>query len=523
MPGTDAQPSPTVLLVDDDMVVLTIARAVLEQASFSVECASDGAQAWDKFQRLSPHLVITDLMMPKMDGFELCAAIRGSSMGQNTPVLVATGLEDVASIEHAYSKGATDFITKPINWDVFRHRVLFVWRAHQTLDKLRSSEEKLAQAGKMQAVGRLAGGVAHDFNNLLTVILGCSQLIQESLPEDAPEVNDLRQIIEAGHRAHGLTRQLLAFSRQQMLVPHPLDLNEVVSNTQKMLLRLLGEDICVHFDPGTPLALVNADSGQIAQILLNLAVNSRDAMPTGGTLQISTANTRLDLASAERFVDTAGFVPGVFAMLSVTDTGVGMTAEVKKQLFDPFFTTKEVGQGTGLGLSMVYGILKQHGGFVAVRSAPGHGTTFELYFPAFVGELEHAQASDGTCDLVGGSERILYVEDDDAVRMVGGRMIRSLGYDVQDVDSAQAALDAVEADGSTIHLLLTDVVMPEMGGIELAREVIARRPDIKVLFVSGYPGGRATYLGENLATESLLPKPFEKIALAEKLRRILDG
>jgi signal transduction histidine kinase/ActR/RegA family two-component response regulator len=381
-------------------------------------------------------------------------------------------------------------------------------------------EEQLLQAQKMEAIGRLAGGVAHDFNNLLTAIIGYSQLALQRIPPDDPLRHDLDEIRKAGERAATLTRQLLAFSRKQVLQPKVLDLNAVVASTSKMLHRLIGEDIRFRTILDPALKRVKADPGQIEQVLMNLAVNARDAMPNGGSLSIETANVYLDEEYARHHVEVQ---PGRYVMLAVSDTGCGMSAEVLSHIFEPFFTTKEQGRGTGLGLAMVYGIIKQSGGHIWVYSEPGKGTTFKLYLPlAEEADSAAEQALEQTAFLPTGTETILLAEDDAQVREFASRVLRELGYKVIEATDGQQALKEAEQTPN-IDILLTDVVMPYVGGKELSERLRSVRPGIKVLFLSGYTEYATLRQGMLGDGDAFLHKPFAPGELARKVREVLDG
>ena len=376
-------------------------------------------------------------------------------------------------------------------------------------------EEKLRQAQKMEAVGQLAGGIAHDFNNLLTIILGYSQLAltQMSLPDLLN--NPLQEILKAGERAAVLTRQLLAFSRRQVLEPKVLDLNAVVTDMERMLRRLIGEDIelATHLDPD--LEAVQADPGQIDQVLLNLAVNARDAMPEGGRLTIETANTELDEDYARNHPDVR---PGRYALVAVTDSGTGIAPENLPQIFEPFFTTKEPGKGTGLGLSTVYGIVRQSGGHISVYSEPGHGTTFKIYLPV---TQEPITVTPRLAPPLPGTETILVVEDEEPVRQFAGMALRQSGYTVLEASGGEEALRKAGEHQGPIHLLLTDVVMPGMSGRELAKHLAPLHPETKVFYFSGYTSDAIVRHGILSGDMPFLPKPFGREALARKVREIL--
>ncbi len=380
-------------------------------------------------------------------------------------------------------------------------------------------EEQFRQAQKMDAIGQLAGGVAHDFNNLLTIINGCSDLLMMGLGPTDPMRGLLSEIHKAGERAGTLTRQLLLFSRKQVLEPKVLDLNAVVGNSEKMLCRLIGEDVrlATKLDPN--LVPVKADPGQIEQVLLNLCVNARDAMPTGGNLTIETKNVTLDEAYSRTHGNVA---PGDYTMLAVKDTGTGMDETTKGRLFEPFFTTKGPGKGTGLGLSVVFGVVKQNAGHIEVYTELGRGTTFELYFPQ-VRDRVAAGKSGLVLPMPRGTETVLLVEDELAVRSLTAHILKRCGYKVIEAADGRQALQIVANLEGPLHLLISDVVMPYMGGRQLAEKVIAARPDVKLLFLSGYTDDAVVRHGIFDAEFAFLQKPFTPNALAVKVRDILDG
>jgi PAS domain S-box-containing protein len=388
------------------------------------------------------------------------------------------------------------------------------------LSERKRLEAQFQHSQRMEAVGQLAGGVAHDFNNLLTVITSYSGMLLSELSEDAAAWADLQEISRAADRAAGLTRQLLAFSRQQVLEPRLLDLNEVARDMNKMLHRLLREDIALHTVLTPSLDTVFADAGQIEQVIVNLVVNARDAMPDGGMISIETANVELDQSYSTQHMDVE---PGSYVMLAVSDNGYGMDAATQARIFEPFFTTKEVGHGTGLGLSTVYGIVKQSGGHIWLYSELGLGTTIKVYLPR-MDVAADALPRSGTHTAIGrGTERILLAEDETQVRLAARRILERSGYEVLEATSATEALQLCEDDESSIDLLLTDMVMPEMSGRMLAEAVRARRPEVSVVFMSGYTDDTA--IRHNLVETGTLylQKPFTPDALARKVREALDA
>ena len=441
-------------------------------------------------------------------------------------------LYDVALLTKSGERIHLEVSSTPLTRD---GRIVGMLAVCRDLTERKRLEEQLRQAQKMETVGRLAGGVAHDFNNLLTAILGYSDFVQAALPPDDPVQRDVAEIVRAAERAARLTAQLLAFSRRQVMQFRPLDLNELVLDMGRMLRRVVGEDIELAVLPVAERGQVNADRSQLEQVLINLAVNARDAMPDGGKLTIRTADVTLpDPHSSARQGPAQRVAPliggaeeplpaGHYVLLSVADTGCGMDAEVMSHLFEPFFTTKEVGKGTGLGLATVYGIVKQHGGDIQVRSEPGRGTTFDIYLPRLTEPAAHARPSAAKETLPRGHERILLVEDEPTVRATLARMLRGLGYAVWEAGSGEEALRLVQRNRLELDLLVTDVVMPHMGGRELADRLAVECPTCGVLFMSGYTNDAILRHGVSEQRAALLEKPFGLRDLAYKVRAVLDG
>jgi PAS domain S-box-containing protein len=381
-------------------------------------------------------------------------------------------------------------------------------------------EEQYRQAQKMEAVGVLAGGVAHDFNNLLTVINGYCEIVLTGMRVEDPLHLPLEEIQKAGNRAAGLTRQLLAFSRKQVLMPVVLDLNIVLVEMEKMLRRLIGEDVALTVSPAPHVWQVKADQGQIEQVVMNVMVNARDAMPDGGKLLIETKNVEL---SADYPRTHTGVKPGDYVLLAISDTGTGMDEAVQKRIFEPFFTTKGPNKGTGLGLATVFGIVKQSGGHIEVYSEVGHGTTFKIYLPRDTSGQPVTSISRNKSPVRGGSETILLVEDDEGVRKLALTVLREQGYNVLDARQGGDALRICETRSTPIDLLITDVIMPHVSGRELAERLAVRQPAMKVIFMSGYTDDAIVHHGVLESGIPFLQKPFAPETLARKVREVLDG
>ena len=409
-----------------------------------------------------------------------------------------------------YSRATTDLDSdgKPVT----------IVGATQDVTARRKLEEQFQQAQKMDAIGQLAGGVAHDFNNLLTVINSTAELLLEETPNGSMReaVTDIRA---AGERAAALTRQLLAFSRKQILQTCSLDLNATITQLERMLARLIGEDLVIYTILDPDLSAINADPAQIEQVLLNLVVNARDAMPTGGRLIIETKNVAVAKGT---YLGAEGVSPGHYVELSVADNGIGIPDDLKEKIFEPFFTTKGVGKGTGLGLATVYGIVKQSGGHISVASRAGGGTKFTLLLPASAATIAMERPSFGAARSSGGTETILLVEDEDAVRQIARRTLERNGYRVLEASDGSLAVELARRHAGEIHMLVTDVVMPGMSGRQVADAIAAETPGVRVLFMSGYTDDAIGRNGVLEAKDHFLAKPFTPTSLIKKVRRVLD-
>jgi PAS domain S-box-containing protein len=619
---------PVVLVVDDDATVRLVASTALKRGGFTVADAEDGPEAVSAFQRLQPDIVLLDVMMPGMDGFQTCQALRKLPAGQTTPVIMMTGLDDIESINRAYDAGATEFITKPVNWLILQHRLRYILRATVSADRLRRSEAKnrallnaipdlmlrvdkagsvmefkcakdfdfdlplreiigkkvseilpsevsgqvehhleqalqtdttqefehqlsmngqnlncetriiissedreealvivrditerrcleaqLLHAQKMEAVGTLAGGIAHDFNNLLQAVQGYAELLLLKNTEANSGYQELQKILSAAKKGGELTRQMLTFSRKLESKRQPVDLNHVVGEVQKLLERTIPKMIELEVHLAEDLKTVNADFGQLEQVLLNLAVNAKDAMPDGGKLVIATQNTTRDIDYGNAQL-RAG--PGEYVLLSISDTGEGVDQKAMDHIFEPFFSTKDVGKGTGLGLSMVYGIVTNHEGYIDCCSKPGEGTVFKIYLPAC--EQIQSSAKEETPEAhYKQNATILIVDDEESIRDLGREALGRYGYTVLTAADGEEALEVYSHQKEQIDLIVLDLIMPGMGGVKCLERLLESDPNAKVLITSGYsPSDQKKNLIESGAIE-YLSKPY----LTSELLRVI--
>jgi signal transduction histidine kinase len=583
-----AEAKANILLIDDRPDSLLALEAILADLGQNLVKADSGVQALRYVLMQDFAVILLDVHMPGMNGFEAAALIRERERSKHTPIIFLTASDpSELAVFRGYSVGAVDYLVKPFAPEILKSKVAVFVDLFQMREKTRQQTEQLAainqnlerenaerkraeeelrrshdelerrvqertaelakanealqaelverermekektnieqqlrQAHKMEAIGKLAGGVAHDFNNLVTIISGYSDMLLSRIGPENSTRRELEQIKKAGDRAHSLTRQLLAFSRRQMLQPKVLDLNAVVTNLEPMLQRLIGENIelVIELKPG--LGQVKADPGQIEQVIMNLAINARDAMPQGGKLLLETDNVELDEAYARRHIPTQ---PGSYVRLAVSDTGCGMDAATQSRIFEPFFTTKEQGKGTGLGLSTVYGIVKQSGGYIWVYSERGQGATFKIYLPRVLAPADSVQPVTHWSSLPQGKETVLLVEDEPEVRWLVRDMLQHLGYTVLEArHGIEAQVLSIQHQGP-IHLLITDVVMPQMSGREIAEQLRFEHPETKVLYMSGYTDDAVVRHGVLAAEIAFLQKPFTPEALARKVREVLDG
>src|SRR5579862_4562393 len=508
-----------ILQVEDNPADVELIRQSLRRGGLDLEiiAVDNPAEVERLLDRERFDAVICDYNLPQADGLEILGLVR--KRDQDLPFLLVSGsLGEEKAIE-ALKLGATDYILKDRLPRIHMALVRAVTDARARI-RARALETQFIQAQKMEAVGRLAGGIAHDFNNMLTVINGYSELLLSQMSPEDERRKDVEEIHHAGQRAAGLTRQLLAFSRRQIIQPKILNLNELIEGLERMLSRLIGEDVKLQLRLDHQLYPVQGDAGQIEQVIVNLVVNARDAMPKGGKIIIETLSATLDTAFTGAHADLR---PGLHALLLISDTGTGMSAEVKSHLFEPFFTTKDLGKGTGLGLSTVLGIVQQCGGSIKVASEPGWGTTFRIYFPAAV-QAEAPKppaAPDGA--LPKGKETVLLAEDMETVRRLTRAVLESEGYRVLVAEDGAEALRIAETHQGPIHLLLTDIVMPGISGPELAVQLRQTRPDVKVVYASGYTDRGIDELKESVPAANFLHKPFSVADLKVKVREVLDA
>ncbi|MBI4444207.1 MAG: response regulator [Acidobacteria bacterium] len=583
-----------ILIVEDSATQAEQLKYLLEEEGYTVTVASNGKQALTVSRQRKSSMVISDIVMPEMDGYTLCHEIKSDATLKDIPVLLLTSLAGAEEVLKALQCGADNFARKPydgkrllslvgsilanretrkaakmqlgLEIDIAGEKHFITSERQQILDLLLSTfmeavqlnrdlqarekelqeltkqleqkveertaalkteiaerkqlETQLYQAQKMEAIGRLAGGIAHDFNNHLGIIIGYSERMLDRLGSEDPLRKSAGLVKDAALRSAALTRQLLAFSRRQVFEPAILDLNDAITDLGKMLRPLIGEDIELVASLDPALGKVKVDPAQIDQVIMNLAINSRDAMPQGGRLTIETANVELDESYARTH---ATVLPGPYIMLAVTDSGIGMDKKTQSHMFEPFFTTKEKGKGTGLGLATIYGIVKQSGGYIWVYSEPGRGTTFKIYLPRLEAGIQEVRVEKASPSLLKGEETILVVEDEGMIRELACLFLQESGYKVLDAANGAEAMEVSKRHPGPIQLLMTDAVMPGMNGRELAQTLRQMRAETKVLYVSGYTDDSVLRNGLLESGTAFLQKPFTRDALARKVREVLKS
>lgn len=549
-----------ILIVEDENIVgLDIQKRLRRMGYEALEVLSTGQQAVEYVEREQPDLILMDIQIQgDIDGIETTRRIRERF---DVPIVYLTAFSDETTLERAKATEAFAYVLKPfkdrelyssIEFALYRHQTGVELQKHhdeletrveeRTAELARVNEElkhemkerqlavegralleeQLRQSQKMEALGQLAGGVAHDFNNMLTIITGYSELVINRMSDKDPIVSDMLAIKEAGDRAATLTSQLLTFGRRQALQYSTIDLNGTVESARDMLQRMIGEDIHFEIDLQPGPHYIKTDPGQLDQVLVNLVVNARDAMPRGGRLRIETAAIALDQPLTNRFLKLE---PGEYIRLRVTDSGSGITDKVLNRIFEPFYTTKDKGKGTGLGLSMAYSLVEQSGGQIDVASRPDEGTRFDLYLPITNARPEEKLSETSPApepSSENGNEIILLVEDEDVVRDLARRVLSDYGYDVLEARQGEEALALSELHAGPIHLLLTDLVMPKMSGPELAQNLQALRPDMPVLYMSGYNDEKVLRYGMQEQQIHFLQKPFTPNALIAKIRQVIN-
>ena len=547
-----------ILIVDDTLPNLRLLYEMLKKQGYKVRGVHSGPMALSVVPKAPPDLILLDINMPEMDGYEVCRQLKEDGQTCDIPIIFISALDETLDKVKGFDVGGVDYITKPFQAEEVLARIANHLTIRDLQDKLQQANERLEQrveertaqlartvgalkeqiaerqraeegkaelerqlhqAQKMEALGLMAGGMAHDFNNMLTIIMGYAELVLSDQPADEELHRKVELILSTGERAASLTDQLLAFSRRKPAEPRPTDVNAIVRETEKMLGRLIGDNIELTLelapDPGT----VEIDPGLLEQSVVNLALNARDAMPDGGELKIATVAFEVDEVYANGDPDLR---TGPYVRLEVRDTGIGMDEETLRRVFEPFFTTKARGKGTGLGLSTVHGIVKQSNGHIQVFSEVGRGTTFRILLPRVGVPVESApQRSQAATDLRG-TETVLVVEDESDLRFMVRRFLEGQGYRVLEAKDGSEALHIYERNKGQVHLLVTDVVMPKMGGQELADWLAPLRPEMKILYMSGYMATEINRRGLLDSGAAFIQKPFSRDALLHKVRETLD-
>ena len=509
-----------ILIVDDDPQARVLIEMALADARFqaTLDVAANARAGLERIRHDEHDLYLIDQQLPDGTGVALIHEAR--THGAHKPFILMTGNGSGALDEEASRAGASDYVEKHMVTAQLERSIRYALRTWQATRLLHDRDEQLRHAQKMEAIGRLAGGVAHDFNNLLTAIIGYTDLADEHLDEDNPVRRDISEIRKAADRGAALTRQLLAFSRKQFLTPTVVDLNETVSGLLQMLPRAIGEHIRTTVRLSPDLARVKADGSRMEQVLVNLALNARDAMAGGGDLTIETSN--VTLTEPRLRAEGLALKPGFYVMLTVADTGIGMDSATRERAFEPFFTTKPQGKGTGLGLATVYGIVDQSGGGISLETVPGAGTTIRIYLPATTATDRPREPEIPQITKDAGTETVLLVEDNEGVRDLAAKALRRRGYTVYEARDAEVAIEWMRTSNIRPDLLLTDVIMPGLSGPNLAARLLQLNPKLRVLYMSGYTGEAASVHGNYWAGVPLLQKPFTPAALAERVRLALD-
>jgi CheY-like chemotaxis protein len=533
-----------ILVVDDTPANLKLLMDMLSSHGYKVRPAADGEQALAAVAMRQPELILLDIKMPGIDGYEVCRRLKSDTKSEEIPVVFISALDTLGDRVKGFELGAVDYITKPFQREevlvrVHTHLQLSKMRknleelvderteelreAYQSLQeseaKTRESEKQLRQAVKMEAIGTMAGGIAHDFNNLLSVIVGFGELAQADLPDDHPVQYELEQILKAGKRATELTKQILTFSRQEEGEFKPVYLQSLVKEVLKLLRSSLPSTICIKENISADCGTILADATRIHQVLMNLCINAKHAMEEdGGTLSVSLA--QIEVTGSSGIPSHPEIEYGMYLDLTVSDTGCGMSALTMAKIFDPFFTTKEKGRGTGLGLAVVYGIVKTHRGIITVSSELGKGATFHVYLPVITKETEPDQKVREV--VSGGSERILIVDDEEIIVEMLQAMLNRLGYKVTVFTSSIKALNGYEENPEAFDLVITDMTMPKMTGIALARKLLEIKPELPIILCTGYSEIVGKEKARSLGIREFIMKPILRNDLAKAIRKALS-
>jgi len=542
----------SIMVVDDNQNMRVIYARILAQEGFEVFTAATGSECLDQLETICPDIILMDVVLPDWDGINLVRKIKEKQeFARCIIILLSSLMTDSDSRINGLNAGAVDYLIRPVpnkelvakikslfkvsafQESLTTYNVELDQRVYERTRELEASikllkeniserkqlEEQLRQSQKMEAIGLLAGGVAHDFNNILQVIMGYSNLLLIGTNLDKEQIEVTEQIIAASEKASHLTRGLLAFSRKQNLNLERVHLNDIVQNVQKFLGRIIGEDIQLKTNFSEMNLQVNVDISQIEQVLINLATNARDAMQKGGLLTIDTGLKEIEVEGSQLGINCEA---GRYVFIAVSDTGIGMDIETRTKIFEPFFTTKEAGKGTGLGMAIIYGIVKQHNGCVNVYSEPGHGSTVRIYLPLAETDDVRGEEQTAPAPLPGGSETILVAEDDANVRHMQIAMLTTLGYQVIAAEDGEEAYEKFAANHDRIDMILMDIIMPKKNGMEVFAEIRKLRPDVKILFSSGYSDDFINNRGISTKEVELITKPAQPKELMRKIREVLD-
>jgi len=531
----------SILAVDDEPVNIELMIAALKD-DYEIFTALSGQDAVELLEEQIPDLILLDVMMPDVSGYDVCRIIKADERFVEIPVIFLTSLDSHEGELQGLELGGIDYLTKPTNFDLLKLRIRnhIVQKARNDLMKeqvvqlARQKEElaqmlaeekhaeeekhkyesRLHQSRKMEAIGQLAGGVAHDFNNKLMAILGYTELSKMDIHDSDTVLHYLHEIRRAAEHSRDITYRLLAFSRQQVVTPRELEANKVIAESLKYLSRIIGEHISISFEPSDTLWNIRMDPVQLDQVVMNLAINARDAMPDGGAFVIETGNITMNAGSCSSLIDA---IPGDYVMITFSDSGTGMDKETMAHIFEPFFTTKEVGKGTGLGLATIYGIIHQNSGFIDVTSNVGQGTEFKVYIPRMNASITESTRIADTIST--GSCAILLVEDEDAVRSVVSLFLKKIGYTVHEAATPTAALELARDLSIQIDLVLTDYVMPEMNGRVMMERILKLRPQLRCIYASGFSTDHVQLSKE----EHFIQKPYDLIKLSGYIKRVING